>query len=56
LHEPNNVSDPDKHDQWTNDEMIKTAAISSARWAYMLLRQPVMVAVHADEMLAENRP
>jgi hypothetical protein len=57
LQEPNQTSDPDKHDQWTNDQMIVTsAAVSSARWAYMLLRQPVMVAVHADEMLAENRP
>ena len=30
--------------------------VSSARWAYVLFRQPVMVAVHADEMLAENGP
>ena len=28
------------------------AAPSSARWAYLLFRAPVMVAVHADEMLA----
>ena len=25
--------------------------MSSARWAYLLFRAPVMVAVHADEML-----
>jgi hypothetical protein len=57
LQQPDAVSDPDKHDQWVDDEMIvNSAAVSSARWAYMLLRQPVMVAVHADEMLAENRP
>jgi len=26
--------------------------VSSARWAYLLFRAPVLVAVHADEMLA----
>ncbi len=54
--EPNQVSDPDKHDQWSDDEKVDPATVSSARWAYVLFRQPVMVAVHADEMLAENRP
>ena len=54
--EPSSVTDPPKHDQWNDDRRVDTASVSSARWAYMLLRQPVMVAVHADEMLAENRP
>jgi hypothetical protein len=56
LQEPNQISDPDKHDQWSDDEKVEPATVSSARWAYVLFRQPVMVAVHADEMLAENRP
>jgi hypothetical protein len=56
LTEPSSVTDPPKHDQWNDDRRVKTADVSSARWAYMLLRQPVMVAVHADEMLRQNRP
>ncbi len=52
LTEPSNVTDPDKHNQWSDDEKVDPAAVSSARWAYVLFRQPVMVAVHADEMLA----
>jgi hypothetical protein len=49
-------ADADTLAQWTDDEKVDPAAISSARWAYLLFRQPVMVAVHGDEMLAENRP
>jgi hypothetical protein len=56
LTEPSAVADPDKHDQWNDDEKVDSAAVSSARWAYVLFRQPVMVAVHADQMLAQNRP
>ena len=56
LQEPNQVSDPDTYDQWSDDEKVDPASVSSARWAYVLFRQPVMVAVHADELLAENRP
>jgi hypothetical protein len=56
LAEPSNATDPSKHDQWSDDKKVDPATVSSARWAYMLFRQPVMVAVHADEMLAENRP
>jgi hypothetical protein len=52
--EPSAVSDPPKHDQWIDDKRVDPASVSSARWAYMLLRQPVMVAVHASEMLAQN--
>jgi hypothetical protein len=52
LNEPSEADDPDKYDQWNDDEKVDPAGISSARWAYMLLRQPAMVAIHADEMLA----
>ena len=31
------VSDPDKHDQWSDDEKVDPATVSSARWAYVLL-------------------
>ncbi len=36
----------------TDDQLVNGAAVSSARWAYLLFRAPVLVAVHADEMLA----
>jgi hypothetical protein len=54
LQEPSAAANPDKHDQWTDDKRVDPATVSSARWAYVLFRQPVMVAVHADEMLAED--
>ncbi|MFL5897128.1 MAG: hypothetical protein ACJ76D_01485 [Solirubrobacterales bacterium] len=38
-------------EQHTADEAALGAAASSARWAYLLFRPPVMVAIHADEML-----
>jgi hypothetical protein len=56
LVEPSAISDSDKHDQWNDDLKVDPATVSSARWAYMLFRQPVMVAVHADQMLAQDRP
>jgi hypothetical protein len=49
-------SDEVKHLQYVDDGLVDKAAISSARWAYLLFRQPVMVAVHGDEMLADDRP
>ena len=52
------VNDPanaDKIAQFQDDSKVNVAPISSARWADLLFRQPVMVAVHADEMLRENR-
>jgi hypothetical protein len=52
--EPSAVTDAPKHDQWKDDRRVDPAEVSSARWAYLLLRQPVMVAVHADEMLRQN--
>jgi hypothetical protein len=42
--------------QYNDDQKVDVASVSSARWADLLFRQPVMVAIHADEMLAENRP
>jgi hypothetical protein len=54
--EPSSTTDPPKHDQWKDDTRVNPAGVSSARWAYALLRQPVMVAIHASEMLADNRP
>jgi hypothetical protein len=44
--------DPEgKLPQYTDDEQADAAAVSAARWAYLLFRPPVMVAIHADEML-----
>jgi hypothetical protein len=55
LTEPSNATDPVKHDQWNDDRRVVPASSSSARWAYVLFREPVMVAVHASEMLSEDR-
>lgn len=41
----------DKQPQYEEDRQADAAAVSSARWAYLLFRAPVMVAIHADEML-----
>jgi len=46
-----NPSNPEQA-QNANDLIVNGAPISSARWAYLLFRAPIMVAVHADEMLA----
>lgn len=44
--------DPEgKGPQRSDDELAIAAPPSAARWAYLLLRPPVMVAVHADQML-----
>jgi hypothetical protein len=48
------VSQPDdegKQPQHDEDTQVNAATVSSARWAYLLLRAPVMVAVHAAQML-----
>jgi len=44
----------DKQAQWQDDSQVDTAQASAARWAYLLFRAPVMVAVHADEMLGNG--
>jgi hypothetical protein len=41
----------EKHDQHADDVEVVGAPPSAARWAYMLFQAPVMVAVHAAEML-----
>jgi hypothetical protein len=41
--------------QSKNDQAVSAAAVSSARWAYLLFRPPVMVAIHGDEMLRKSR-
>jgi hypothetical protein len=47
--------DPEgKAPQRDDDEKVNAAAASSARWAYLLFRAPVMVAIHADEMLGSG--
>jgi hypothetical protein len=43
-----------KNLQHADDVKVDGAAVSSARWAYLLFRAPVMVAVHADEMLGSK--
>ena len=43
-----------KQDQNVDDMQVRGAAVTSARWAYLLFRAPVMVAVHADEMLGSG--
>jgi hypothetical protein len=46
------AGDPEgKLPQYDDDEKANAAAASAARWAYLLFRPPVMVAIHADEML-----
>jgi hypothetical protein len=42
--------------QHADDAQVDAVQTSSARWAYLLFRPPVMVAIHGDEMLAQNRP
>ncbi len=47
--------DPEeKQPQYAQDEKADAAEVSSARWAYLLFRAPVMVAIHADEMLGSG--
>jgi hypothetical protein len=45
------ADDPDLK-QNADDRIVDGAPVSSARWAYLLFRAPIMVAVHADDMLA----
>lgn len=46
------LGDPEnKGPQQSDDKQVAAAAQSAARWAYLLFREPVMVAVHADQLL-----
>ena len=43
--------DLEKQPQYDDDKKVVGAAISASRWAYLLYQAPVMVAVHANELL-----
>jgi hypothetical protein len=45
------VDDQERKDQHDDDVKVVPAAVSAARWAYVLYQAPVMVAVHAAELL-----
>jgi hypothetical protein len=45
------AGDDEKVDQHADDLKVAVAEPSAARWAYLLFQAPVMVAVHAAEML-----
>ena len=51
LKEPKSDDPENKLPQYKDDSKVNGTAQSAARWAYLLYRAPVMVAVHADEML-----
>jgi hypothetical protein len=56
LKSPGNApADQDTLAQFNDDSKVNPATVSSARWADVLFRQPVMVAIHADEMLKKDR-
>ncbi|MEV6397049.1 hypothetical protein AB0M39_20050, partial [Streptomyces sp. NPDC051907] len=50
--------DPEKQEQRREDVALPlwNAALSSADIAYMLFQAPVLIAVHAEEMLPDGRP
>ncbi len=49
------AADPEqKKPQYDDDSKADAAEPSAARWAYILYRAPVMVAIHATEMLASG--
>ena len=47
------ADDPEKKPQRDDDVLVVGAPVSAARWAYLLYQAPVMVAVHATEMLED---
>jgi hypothetical protein len=52
LTEPTDPADAEKHDQYTEDRALTwNAQLNSADVAYILYQSPVLVAVHAREML-----
>jgi hypothetical protein len=54
LKPPSSTDPTDKMSQYKDDSQVDVAATSSARWAYILFRAPVMIAVHADQMLGSG--
>ena len=53
---PLGTGDGEKADQRADDVVVVTAPVSAARWAYLLFQSPVLVAVHAAEMLRQGTP
>jgi hypothetical protein len=51
---PATGGDPDRADQHDDDVLVNGATRSAAQWAYLLLRSPVMVAVHAMQLLGRG--
>jgi hypothetical protein len=49
--DPLDANDADKQAQHDDDEKVIAAPVSGARWAYLLYQPPVMVAMHAAELL-----
>jgi hypothetical protein len=43
----------DNVDQHNDDAIVNAASTSAARWAYLLLRSPALVAVHASQLLRD---
>ena len=48
---PPGIDEKEKQDQHNDDLKVVTAPVSAARWGYLMYQMPVMVAVHAAEML-----
>lgn len=44
----------EKDEQHADDKKVVTTPVSAARWAYLLYQAPVLVAIHAHEMLPEK--
>ncbi|WPB83881.1 hypothetical protein [Sediminicoccus rosea] len=51
---PLGAADMEKARQREDDGKVLAAGISAARWAYLLYQAPVMVAIHAAEMLKRS--
>lgn len=51
---PSPATDSEKIPQHGDDMKVNVAAANAARWAYILYQAPVMVAVHAAEMLTKT--
>jgi hypothetical protein len=54
LKKPTAQNAEEKQPQYEEDKRADAAAVSSARWAYLLFRVPAMVAIHADQMLRDK--
>jgi hypothetical protein len=53
---PLGADDDEKIDQRKDDDKVNGAPPNAARWAYILYQAPVMVAIHAAEMLRPKGP